>query len=94
MLFTKKKVTDPVCGMEVKVGSSTLRSVINEKEYYFCSAACQVKFESDPQKYVANSKEGLDGANHCHKEHQHHGHCNNAQEHNHQCCGKHNHSHH
>lgn len=79
MLFNKK-AKDPVCGMEIKVEDSTLRSAYGGTEYNFCSNNCLEKFEKEPQLYVAEPSDccGKGGqSNHCqHKEHghEHHGH--------------------
>jgi YHS domain-containing protein len=46
-----KKVTDPVCGMEVD--PKTAPSAAYEgKTYYFCSAEDKAKFEKSPETYV------------------------------------------
>jgi YHS domain-containing protein len=97
MFFTKKKVKDPVCGMEVKVNDSTLRCQFQGKEYYFCSSSCRTSFEKEPQRYISSTKEGgccgghTDNGKHD-QEHKHLAHCNGRHEHAHKCCG--NHSHH
>ncbi len=45
-------VTDPVCGMTIEqsaaAGSATHEGVI----YYFCSPACQERFEAEPDTCV------------------------------------------
>jgi Cu(I)/Ag(I) efflux system membrane fusion protein len=44
---------DPVCGMSVDPEKpGTLTSAIQGKTYYFCSASCKQKFDSDPQRYL------------------------------------------
>lgn len=43
---------DPVCGMVVDAESAAGSHEHNGETYYFCSLACQHKFESDPQRYV------------------------------------------
>ncbi|QDT07091.1 Silver exporting P-type ATPase [Rubripirellula lacrimiformis] len=43
---------DPVCGMTVAPGDS-LRSEYKGKAYFFCSAGCQKKFDSDPVGVLA-----------------------------------------
>jgi Cu+-exporting ATPase len=45
---------DPVCGMSVTENSSHQHTHANQ-EYYFCSAHCQGKFASDPDKYLSDS---------------------------------------
>ncbi|GAB2179401.1 heavy metal translocating P-type ATPase [Dongia sp. agr-C8] len=47
------KAKDPVCGMDVDPATAKHRHEHAGKAYYFCSAGCRVKFESDPQKYLA-----------------------------------------
>jgi len=44
--------TDPVCGMQVTAASAAGRSEYQGETYYFCSAHCLQKFESDPASYV------------------------------------------
>ncbi|TGE04280.1 heavy metal translocating P-type ATPase [Hymenobacter fodinae] len=43
---------DVVCGMMVDASSAAHRSHFNDKEYVFCSANCQHKFEADPTQYL------------------------------------------
>ncbi|HEX9625062.1 MAG TPA: XdhC family protein [Streptosporangiaceae bacterium] len=47
---------DPVCGMTVAAGSDgPIRPAIHEGvTYYFCSAGCRQRFESDPDSYLRN----------------------------------------
>ena len=45
--------TDPVCGMAIEE-SAAAGSVTHEgKTYYFCSSACQGRFEADPGQYAS-----------------------------------------
>src|SRR6056297_780542 len=44
--------TDPVCGMTVDPGDSR-RSEYQGESYFFCSAGCQAKFESEPAAVLA-----------------------------------------
>lgn len=55
-MFFNKKAKDPVCGMGIKVNSSTLRSHYQGTEYYFCSPKCLEQFEKESQKYIVASK--------------------------------------
>ncbi len=49
-------LTDPVCGMTVTAASP--HHVEHEgRTYYFCGAKCRAKFEGDPAKYLAPTKE-------------------------------------
>ena len=42
---------DPVCGM--KVGESApAKSQFQGEEYSFCSEACRLKFEQNPERYA------------------------------------------
>ena len=45
-------VKDPVCGMEVDPERAAAFFVHKGKKYYFCSNACQQKFDEDPEKYI------------------------------------------
>jgi Cu+-exporting ATPase len=44
--------TDPVCGMQVDERTAAGRSMFEGKSYYFCSTACQQKFEANPPAHV------------------------------------------
>ena len=43
---------DPVCGMDVEPATADHHATHAGVEYYFCSAGCQSKFESDPARYL------------------------------------------
>jgi len=43
---------DLVCGMTVEPGSENFLDFEGAR-YYFCSAGCKAKFESDPSAYAA-----------------------------------------
>ncbi|WP_405000911.1 heavy metal translocating P-type ATPase [Halomonas sp.] len=45
-------VKDPVCGMDVDPHETEHRAAHAGKTWYFCSAKCQDKFESDPEGYL------------------------------------------
>jgi len=45
-------VRDPVCGMELDEPRTFTQFEYDGQIYYFCSAECRVKFESDPDHYV------------------------------------------
>jgi YHS domain-containing protein len=51
-------VKDLVCGMDVDERKVTQKSVVNGKTYYFCSKACKVEFDKDPQKFIAQEQKG------------------------------------
>jgi Cu+-exporting ATPase len=42
---------DPVCGMDVNPEEAA-SSVYKDKKYYFCSNACQQKFDENPEKFI------------------------------------------
>ncbi|MEW6081402.1 MAG: YHS domain-containing protein [Bacillota bacterium] len=50
---------DPVCGQEVKSGSSPEKSSFQGSTYFFCSKQCRSQFESNPSLY--SSKKGFRG---------------------------------
>jgi YHS domain-containing protein len=63
-LTLRRGATDPVCGMTVDRGRA-LRSEYAGATYYFCSAHCRERFESDPARHVAGV-EGRRRAAHAH----------------------------
>ncbi len=44
---------DPVCGMEVAVGSAKEIALHAGSTYVFCGAGCRSRFEADPTRYLA-----------------------------------------
>jgi xanthine dehydrogenase accessory factor len=48
----EEEAIDPVCGMTVEIGSTSLSATYQGKVYYFCSAGCQRKFTAQPEKYI------------------------------------------
>ncbi len=55
---TATEAIDPVCGMTVATGSGgTIRPVDHEGvTYYFCSAGCRQRFESEPASYLVTTE--------------------------------------
>lgn len=51
-----KNEVDPVCGMDV-TEESEYSYHYKDKDYYFCSEHCLVKFKESPQKYLSKSNE-------------------------------------
>jgi YHS domain-containing protein len=52
-LFKKQQTTkDPVCGMEIAAAQAAGSMEHAGRTVYFCSAACQTKFEADPNRYA------------------------------------------
>ena len=45
-------VKDPVCRMTTDSDTTPFRETVNGKTYYFCSEACQAKFDKSPASYV------------------------------------------
>ena len=50
-LLTEQRVIDPICGMEI-IPSQSIEYKFKEKNYYFCSAACEKEFKLSPEKYA------------------------------------------
>ncbi|MDG7001938.1 MAG: YHS domain-containing protein [Nitrososphaerota archaeon] len=42
---------DPICKMKVDEKSAKFTSEHGGNKFYFCSAGCKKKFDSDPHKY-------------------------------------------
>ena len=51
-----KTVTDPVCGMSVDPAAAKYKADYNGQSFYFCSAGCKVKFQREPERYLAPKK--------------------------------------
>ncbi|MDE1764818.1 MAG: YHS domain-containing protein [Thaumarchaeota archaeon] len=43
---------DPVCGMEVDEGQTSLKSTVGGRDIYFCCSNCKSQFDSDPSKFL------------------------------------------
>jgi len=43
---------DPVCGMEVDPGSTSLVANFKGHSYWFCNEACRKTFEMNPSKFL------------------------------------------
>lgn len=63
---------DPVCGMDVDMTRAAYTRSMVRGTFYFCSAVCLAKFDSDPRAYAQRvlSAAELPGREHS----QHHGH--------------------
>ena len=46
-------VTDPVCGMKVNPANARYSAEHAGHRYFFCSQACQQKFQAEPGRYLA-----------------------------------------
>jgi len=52
---------DPVCGMTVKEDAAKGVSDYAGRRWYFCSTACKMKFDADPEKYIHKDGEPMPG---------------------------------
>ena len=50
---------DPVCGMSVDPATAAAQTTHQGKTYYFCNPTCKVRFETEPQKYLAGKHEPM-----------------------------------
>ena len=50
---------DPVCGMTVDPATAKHRTEHAGKSYFFCSAGCKARFETDPANYLAGHREAM-----------------------------------
>jgi len=48
----EKMVRDPVCFMDIPSGAAQHLSKYRDKFYYFCSRACKVAFDKNPETYL------------------------------------------
>ena len=44
---------DPVCGMQVDEATAVATVHYEGKTYFFCSLACKVTFQKNPEKFAA-----------------------------------------
>ncbi len=51
---SSSKDKDPVCGMDVNPATARYKTLHNGKEYFFCSAGCLAKFQTNPEKTLAS----------------------------------------
>ncbi len=49
------KVKDPVCGMAIDAESAAGTSEFEGKTFYFCSPACQEKFDANPARFISST---------------------------------------
>ncbi len=50
--WSKQKVKDPVCDMEVDPKKAAGSHEHGGKTYYFCSVGCKNNFAKEPEKYL------------------------------------------
>ncbi len=58
LLGGEERVRDAVCGMTVPSSRAGDFSVYEGTTYHFCSTACKVQFEREPERYVRTGAEG------------------------------------
>lgn len=58
MATAQKTDKDPVCGMEIDPATAAGQSEYQGQTYYFCSAGCKQKFDSDPAQYGGKGDKG------------------------------------
>ncbi len=51
----KAQEKDPVCGMDVNPATARYKTQHNGKEYFFCCAGCQAKFQANPEKILSSA---------------------------------------
>ncbi|MBW0151481.1 MAG: heavy metal translocating P-type ATPase [Phenylobacterium sp.] len=49
------KVRDPVCGMWVDPASTAHKTTFGGREFFFCSAGCEAKFQKEPDRYTTSA---------------------------------------
>ena len=59
---TAPQVKDLVCGMTISPDNAAGTSEYKDQTYYFCSAACQEKFDANPDRFVTSGNENLETA--------------------------------
>jgi uncharacterized protein len=65
-LTLRRGARDPVCGMTVDRFKAEHRATHEGREYVFCGAGCETKFEADPERYVDPARRE---AAHAHQHH-------------------------
>jgi len=50
----KALAKDPVCGMDVNPATARYKTPHHGKEYFFCSAGCLAKFQTNPEKILSS----------------------------------------
>ncbi|MGE3537335.1 MAG: YHS domain-containing protein [Candidatus Tectimicrobiota bacterium] len=50
--MVEKLSKDPVCGMRMRPDEAQYSSEYQGVVYYFCSEACQAKFDQQPSRFV------------------------------------------
>ncbi|MGA8538040.1 MAG: heavy metal translocating P-type ATPase, partial [Terriglobales bacterium] len=58
----KTKQKDPVCDMDVNPASARHKTLHDGKEYFFCSAGCLAKFQTNPEKVLSSTPRPMGSA--------------------------------
>ncbi len=53
---SQERVTDPVCGMQIRPEKAAAMTVHDGTKYFFCAEACRRQFELEPDRYVGSSR--------------------------------------
>jgi len=53
---SQERVTDPVCGMQIRSDKAAARTVHDGTAYFFCAEACRRQFELEPERYVGRTE--------------------------------------
>jgi YHS domain-containing protein len=43
---------DPVCGMSVNPGETSITTTVEGQDYYFCAEGCRKAFVANPKKFI------------------------------------------
>jgi len=54
-LTFRRGARDPVCGMRVD-RNTPFRNEWNGRTFYFCSAGCKERFDTEPERYLDPSR--------------------------------------
>jgi len=68
-----QKGKDPVCGMLVHPATAEHHSAYRGQTYFFCSAGCKAKFDTEPRRYIADAADepGAHGHEHARADRRH-----------------------
>jgi len=54
-MHDQPSTTDPVCGMDVRIGAEKPHLVHQGEDYHFCSQRCHDRFETDPEHFLSGA---------------------------------------
>jgi P-type Cu+ transporter len=55
MMTSTTTMKDPVCGMDVEMGSAAGQTDLKGRTYFFCGSRCKEKFDLNPEQYLSKS---------------------------------------